>query len=104
MWWCLLSTKNELDHNRVEKLLLVFNIVLALKGISAGYTASYLSLYDPKTLTHYVNIFHIVPFCFLISLLLFAIPLFFKGKNLIKICDWAALGIIFVGIIFIFVY
>ncbi len=88
--------------NRIEKLLLVFNLILLIKSISASYTASYLSVYRPKELEHYMNTFQIVPIFFLISFILIALPLFFKGKPVQKWCDWSSIIVIVIGIIYIY--
>ena len=97
-----LNQKNKMDHHRIEKLLLVFNLIMLLKTVSATYTATYLGIYDPKSLIHYVEVFRFAPVFFLTSLLLLSLPLFIKGKSSRNWCDYSAIALIVIGIIYIF--
>lgn len=87
---------------RIEILLLSFNLILLIKSISAGYTASYLSIKNPQLLEDYMNILQIAPLFFVISFMILAVPLFLKGEKVRKICDISGISLIIVGLLYIY--
>lgn len=88
-----LSGNKTLWERRTAIILLVFNIFLFMKGISATYTATYLAIYNPELVEHYMNSFQILPILYFIPLILLSIPLFYNNK-ITKITDLLGLGLL----------
>lgn len=95
-----MKQNNKLWERRLGIILLVFNIFLFMKGISATYTATYLAIYNPNQVEHYMNLFQIMPFLYLVPAILFSIPLFYNKKKIMRITD--KIGLITLILITIF--
>lgn len=82
-----LKFQNENWERRIALILLVFNIFLFMKGVSATYTASFLSLNRPDLVELYMVKFQTIPLFYFITILFFSISLFIENKKVIKLFD-----------------
>ena len=96
-----------MESNRLMIILQIFTIITVFKGISASYLATEYGIREQLALIHqYGLLLRIVPIFLLISLILVALPYFFKkiDSKTVKWMDRAAIGIVVLGLLSLLIF
>jgi hypothetical protein len=89
--------KNDSDR-KIEILLLIFNIILTLKSISAGYYAAKYSMQNNLFLINYqIGVLSTTTLILFFSLIPIIVSLFHDNKKVRKICNIIAISLILIG-------
>ncbi len=96
-----------MESNRLVIVLQIFTIITVFKGMSSSYLATEYGIREQLDLVHqYGLLLRAVPIFLLISLVLVALPYFFKEMNpkTVKWMDRAAIAIVILGLLSLLIF